>query len=213
MKRKLEGYLYGLIHPNKVHQSYRHGIPLPSTFGGEIEKVSLTEALSFSWAFIILKSMLQIAVLYAFASSFEGLTIPIEGEMELALPTTKVSSYLFMLGTLIFNVIFFPVFKLIAILIWKMILSLYAYLLQTEDDEEEIAEQILTVSLSSYFLELVPFIGELFQQLGQIVLMYSGCRRNLGASRTLSVIIILTPYFLVFSVLCVISLLVTILFI
>lgn len=91
------------------------------------------------------------------------------------------------------DLIFFPILTLVVTEVWNLILRLYAGFLQVEGEPQEMASDITKVALSSHFFLLLPVIGPLFQQLAWLYLLYVGCRHRLGASRSLSVIILITP--------------------
>jgi ABC-type multidrug transport system permease subunit len=90
---------------------------------------------------------------------------------------------------------------------------MYSKWLNPDQDHEEIADQITTHALSSNLFTIIPFLGDLIQSGLYYFLLYAGLRSNLGASRSLAWVILLTPTVLammaltgfVFIIFCLVS--------
>jgi hypothetical protein len=77
--------------------------------------------------------------------------------------------------------------------LWNFVLKLYANWLKVEGDRDELVRDVTSVALSSNFFLVVPIIGVIFQQISWMILLYIGCRHQLGASRSLAFLILMTP--------------------
>lgn len=199
MKKTLESYLYALIHPFKYQESIRNNIPIVSSYGGDIEPIDIDEALAISWAAKIIRGLVQIIFIFFFASTIYTISFEDSEFAQQFIPTGKVDGYVFILMALALDVIFFPVFAMIYIELWKFMIKIYARILSIEEDEDQVADQIMTASLSSHVFDIIPFVGEFAQKVSNMLIIYAGLRRNLKASKALSFIILFTPFCLFFG--------------
>jgi hypothetical protein len=199
MKKTLESYLYALIHPFKYQESIRNNIPIASSYGGYVEPIDIQEALAFSWAAKIIRGLIQIVFIFFFANTIYTFSLEDSEFAQQFIPTAKVDGYVFILIALALEVVFFPVFAMIFIELWKFMIKIYARLLSIEEDEDQVADEIMTASLSSHIFDIIPFVGEFAQKLSSMLIIYAGLRRNLRASKVLSFIILFTPLCLFFG--------------
>ena len=86
-------------------------------------------------------------------------------------------------------------------------IRLYAKLLNPKLPAEEIADEISVHALSSNLFNIIPFIGDFIQTLVYFFLLYAGLRSNLGASRSLAFVVLLTPTLVGFMLLSLFALL------
>lgn len=209
----IETYLMVLVHPFRIHQQFRHQLPLPHHDGHIYEPLSLAEALGISWIFAILRGLARIIILNFFLYSFLSMQSENFPFLQELLKSSGTSSYYFFLFSAALDIIFFPIGTIVMTEVWAWIIRKYSEWLDPELPHEEIADQITTHALSSNLFSIVPFIGDMVQALLYYFLLYAGLRSNLGASRSLAWVILLTPtvflFMMFFSVLFVIFYLVS----
>lgn len=189
----LETYLIVLVHPFRVHQQFRHNLPLPHQAGHLYRPLTLSESLGISWVFAIVRGIFKILILNFFLQSIVNMqseSFPILTEI---LKSSSLSTYYFLLFSAALDIIFFPIAALVLTEVWSWIIRLYAGWLNPELPKEEIADQITTHALSANLFSIVPFLGDFVQSLLYYFLLYAGLRSNLGASRSLAWVILLTP--------------------
>lgn len=182
-----------LVHPFRIHQQFRHRLPLPNHDGHLYEPLTLAESLGISWLFAILRGLGRIIVLNFFLQSFLNMqseNFPFLQEM---LKNSGASSYYFFLFSAALDIIFFPIGTIVMTEVWAWIIRKYAEKLNPELPHDAIADQITTHALSSNLFSIIPFIGDVIQSLLYYFLLYAGLRSNLGASRSLAWVILLTP--------------------
>lgn len=190
-----ESYLNALIHPYKTHDYVKHNVPM---WDGEVSvpKLNLPEALTLSWIFWIIGGLVQMLVL----NSVLSLLLSYQNENDILYLLIDTADALFpyyiILLSLLLDLIFFPILTLIQVEVMNTIIRFYAKLLGQENDTHETADQISTVALSSNFFSFIPLFGKMLVQFSYLFLMYVGLRHNLGASRSLSIVILLTPVFI-----------------
>ncbi|WPU66241.1 hypothetical protein [Peredibacter starrii] len=193
MGQLIETYLTVLVHPFRIHQQFRHQLSLPEQGGVVHEPLTLPEALGISWIFAIMRGLCKIIILNYFLQSFLNMqseSFPFLQEM---LKSSGSSTYYFLLFSAALDIIFFPIATIVLTEFWAWVIRKYSGWLNPDLPAEEIADQITTHALSSNLFNIIPFIGDLIQSVVYYFLMYAGLRSNLGASRSLAWVILLTP--------------------
>lgn len=165
------------------------------------EPLKLSEALGLSWVFAILRGLCKIVILNFFFHSFLALQSDNFPFLQDLIASSGFSTYYFLLFSAALDIIFFPIGTLVVTQFWVWVIKLYVRWLNPELPSEEIADQITTHALSSNIFNLVPFIGDIFQAAAYWLLLYAGIRSNLGASRSLAWVILLTPTLIAFMLL------------
>jgi len=201
-----ETYILVLIHPFKIHQQFRHNLPLHNCEETALEPLSLGEALSVSWIFSIVKAFGKVLILNFFLQifwHFQANEFPILKEI---IEGPGFSAYYFFLFSIFLDLIFFPILTFITSEIWSFFIKHYARLLNPNLDAEKIADQIVTHALSSHLFSMIPIIGDFIQIIFYHFLLYAGLRANLETTRSLAILILVTPLVLIFMLLTILSL-------
>jgi hypothetical protein len=200
-----ETYLLVLVHPYRIHQSLRHGLPLINhTFS--VKSLNLSEAIGISWIFSIVKGFTKLTILNVFLLAFWSLhteDFPIISDI---LQGAGFTSYYFFLFTITLDIIFFPILAFVSTEIWSWVIKLFTHFLNKDLPAEKIADQITTHALSSYLFSIIPVIGDFIQTIVYYFLLYTGLRANLEASRPLALIILISPLLIIFMILAILSL-------
>lgn len=189
----IETYLMVLVHPFRIHQQFRHALPIPNHEGHIYEPLTLAESLGISWVFAILRGLMKIIIMNFFLQTFiemQSENFPVLQEILLSSGT---STYYFLLFSAALDIIFFPIAMIVMTELWAWVIRKYAGWLNPNLPADEIADQITTHALSSSVFMMIPFIGDLIQSGLYYFLLYAGIRSNLGASRSLTWVILLTP--------------------
>jgi hypothetical protein len=194
----IETYLNIIIHPFRIHDQWRHSIPIWSD-PYQLPKITFPEALSISWFFWILGAIFQLLLIQY------SLHLILDFQSESAIWDFFISQadalfpYYLLIFSLLLDLIFFPIIVLVQSEVMAFVIKFYAKLLHYEGSKEEMADQIITASLSAHFFSFIPILGKFFVLLSYYFLIYAGLRRNLGASRPLSFIIMATPMAVTFA--------------
>lgn len=186
-------YLLCLTQPGKMHQWLKYEVA-PWNDGILPPKPTLVASVSASWVMAILQGLAKIALasiilnfLLQFQQDSDLSFVIIEGDKEL------IPYYLLVLSTSL-DIIFFPVLMLVVTQFWIFVIQAFGWMLGIEKNERQlIAEDITVVALSSNFFLALPIAGIFLQKLSWLYLMYAGLRKNLGASRSLSLVILFAP--------------------
>ncbi len=189
----LETYLLVLVHPFRIHQQFRYNVPLPNHDGQFYKPLTLAESLGISWIFAIIRGLGKIIILSFFLQTFLSMQSESFPFLQEFLQSSSSSTYYFLLFSAALDIIFFPIATIVLTEVWAWLIKKYAEWLNPELPAEEIADQITTHALSSHIFNIIPFIGDILQSFCYIFLMYAGLRSNLGASRSLAVVILMTP--------------------
>lgn len=196
----LETYVMTLVHPFRIHQQFRFRLPLPNQDGHLFEPLTLAESIGVSWVFAVVRGLFKLVILNFFLQSFLSLQSPEFEVLQDLVRTSGFSTYYFFLFSASLDIIFFPMGAIIVTEVWAWIIRAYARLLNPELPADEIADQITVGALSSNLFNIIPFIGDAIQAFLYLFLLYAGLRSNLGASRSLAFVILLTPTVLLFMV-------------
>lgn len=200
----IETYLMVLVHPFRIHQQFRFNVPIPHHEGQLYQPLTLAEALGISWIFAIIRGLAKIIILNFFLHSFLSMQSENFPYLQEFFASSSSSTYYFLLFSAALDIIFFPIATIVMTEVWAWIIKKYAEWLSEELPAEQIADQITTHALSSHIFNIIPFIGDVLQSFLYLFLLYAGLRSNLGASRSLSWVILLTPtlfFFMMMSLL------------
>lgn len=189
----LETYLMVLVHPFRIHQQFRHQVSLPGHENQTRVPLTLSEALSISWLFAIIRGLCKLVLLNFFLQSFMGLQSENFPILQDLLVSSGLSTYYFLLFSASLDIIFFPITALVMTEVWAWMIRTYSKWLNPDLPHEEIADQITTHALSSNLFSIIPFVGDIIQSFLYYFLLYAGLRSNLGTSRTLAWVILITP--------------------
>jgi hypothetical protein len=193
LPQMLGTYMMVLVHPFRIHQQFRYNLPIPNHDGFIYEPLTLAESLGISWVFAILRGLGKIIILNFFLQSFLHMQSENFPFLQDLLKSSGSSTYYFLLFSAALDIIFFPVATMVMTEVWAWVIRKYAHVLNPELPAEEIADQITTHALSSNLFMIIPFIGDLVQTFLYYFLLYAGIRSNLGASKSLTMVILLTP--------------------
>ncbi len=188
-----ETYLMTLVHPFKLHQQFRSRIPLNSSEGYLFKPLTMAEGLGISWVFAIIRGLFKLVILNVFLSTFMSLQSEEFNILQELVQNSGFATYYFLLFSAALDIIFFPIGALILTELWSWVIRVYAKLLNPDLPAEEIADEISVHALSSNLFNIIPFIGDFIQTLVYFFLLYAGLRSNLGASRSLAMVILITP--------------------
>ena len=185
-------YFLCLMRPGRMHDWLKHGIPL---WEGEVlpPEPTLAQQLGLSWAFAVLQGISKLVLLNVILQAL--LSYQNENGFFFDLVDTQngLIPYYVMLFSTSLDIIFFPVITLIITEFWVWVVGLFARWMHAEGESTEIAHQVTNVALSSNFFLAVPIIGVFLQKIAWLFLMYTGLRRNLGATRSLTIVILIAP--------------------
>lgn len=189
----IETYIMVLVHPFRIHQQFRHALPIPNHDGHLYQPLTLAESIGISWIFAIIRGLAKIIIMNFFLQSFIQMQSKNFPFLEELLTSSGTSTYYFLLFSAALDLIFFPIAMIVMTEVWSWVIRKYATWLNENLPAEEIADQITTHALSSNLFSIIPFIGDIIQSGLYYFLLYAGIRSNLGASRSLTWVILLTP--------------------
>ena len=189
----LETYLMVLVHPFRIHQQFRHELPIPNHEGKIYSPLTLAESLGISWVFAVVRGLTKIIFLNFFLQSFLSMQSESFPFLQDLLKSSGSSTYYFLLFSAALDIIFFPLGALVMTEVWAWVIKRYSQWLNPELPHDLIADQITTHALSSNLFTIIPFVGEIIQAGLYYFLLYAGLRSNMGASRSLAWIILMTP--------------------
>ena len=154
-----------------------------------IRPLQIREAIVLSWIFKIISGILVFMLL----SCSEYLTL-IHPGLKIVLPSKIFIIYL---G---FSTAFFPLQLLITMAIWKVVIRIFASPFLEEDEIEKDLEKVLSHSLSSNVMILIPFLGPIFQELLWPYYLFAGLKNTyqLNFFQSMSFFLLFAVFFILF---------------
>jgi hypothetical protein len=202
----LETYFSASMNPFRIHEYFKYGIPLSGKEEIKLNRVYLTESVLISWGFFIINCFY---IMVTYLISHDSI-LSAQEELREVISTPDNLGIIVLITFLILKSLFFPIFCFIHIGFWKVVLYIFAELLEIkEDDREEIIDDIISISYSSHVFLAIPFFGSLVQYIDELMLMYSGIKVRMGATRSLTLLIVSFPYFLFIALWAIVMLLIT----
>ena len=189
-----------LIHPFRIHQQFRHSLPLPGHEDYLLRPLKLSESLAISWLFAIIRGIGKLVIINVFLQSFLQLQSEDYPLLQEIVFNSSLSTYYFLLFSSALDIIFFPIAALVLTEIWAWFIRLFSKWLNPAAPHELIADQVTTHALSSHLFTMVPIIGDIIQPMTYYFLLYAGLRSNLGASRSLAFVILMAPTLITFMI-------------
>lgn len=185
-------YFLYLTHPFKTHDMFmkpylyeeKEYIP---------QKLTIYESLGTSWIFVVINGVFRIFIVNLLILGFIKLMNPTEGIFLDLYDGDKFIGFYFLVLSTILDVIFYPLFGLFLIQFWEFVIKMMSKILPVEGDVDEKAKMILSVSLSSHILMIVPIFGDMAQKLANFILMYAGLRKQLNYSPSVCLCILFSP--------------------
>jgi hypothetical protein len=119
----------------------------------------------------------------------------------IAIMGSDLTKYQWTIITLILNVVLFPLFILIYTRFWIAIVKFFGNIFNKTYQLDAIASETVNHALVSYTFYLIPIFGPIIQAIAFIIYLYAGLKNNLQLSLLQSIVVIITPLFIVFLLL------------
>lgn len=193
-------YIHYLVHPFKTHESFLGG---GRSDDFKPLKLSVYESLGTSWVFIVFNAMFKLIILNMILVTFLDIFVEDSSFFSQMIDVNQYTSFYLLILSTILDVIFYPLFGFFIIQFWELIIKIFANLLGVEGDITEKTHRIISVSLSSNILKIIPIFGSPAQGLASMILMYAGLRKQLNTSPVLSFCILFSPIVIVLGLISV----------
>ena len=161
------------------------------------EKLDYFELMGLSWLFHFVYAFYSVLTVYLglltydYVSTNTTITKMVYSSFNLAL-----QKYTLIIG--ISEAILYPVVFHFSYRFWVFLLQFYSQIFNLENDFEENSECILTAIYASNVYLVIPVLGKLISFIAQGFLLYKGLLRKLDFSNLQAVLVLLTPFFLIF---------------
>jgi len=184
-------YFYYLIHPFRTHDEL---LKFDHNYESFPRQMGIYESLGTSWIFIVINGIIRIMLLNLVIFSVLSLDIGGENIISIVSGEDKYLSFYFVILSTILDVIFYPLITLFFIQFWEFILRIFANFLGIHDNVDDRVRNIMSVSLSSHILSIIPVFGSMAQTFASFVLMFAGIKKQLNASTSLTICILMVPF-------------------
>ena len=202
-------YFQALLHPIKFHKylrEVRNKVKNQPSYGqklriandgetdpkalGEMFRLSFFESLSISWGFVILQALYSYLGLWLGKNLMEhlgwGSGVGFSGKKYILIYEIGI-------------VVIFPLLTLVYVKVWSYLIIFFGILYDKEEESSEVANDIMTTSLSTYAFLAIPIIGEFIQKLTFIFYIFVGLKENMKLGNLQSFLVILSPLILFFA--------------
>lgn len=200
----LSTYYYSLIHPFKTFENIDNNPRKPY--------LSLFESLSVSWLMVIFNALIRLIfinfVLQTFVTVSEGDTSFL-GEL---IGKTGFSGHYIIILSVVWDIFLFPIITFITLQLWIFLFKFFGNAMNVEGDIDQKSHDIVSVSLSSYGLYAIPFLGDMIQKLSQYFLMFIGLKKEFKIRPLEAGLILMTPLLLVIALSMIFTLLMVLIF-
>lgn len=192
MLQSFTTYCLGVFHPNKIHRQWRES--QLHRRKSDVSHLSMSEAVTYSWIFVVLHATLQVIFLDVIVSEISILEkLPFAEFRQFFIPSLSFSAQAFYLYFLTLKVLFFPLGALILAKYWVFVLQLVGELLDDDEIDEQAAEDIVALSFSSYLFRFIPILGEPLQELWRSLILLMGIRTRYDLSWFFSFVVFFFP--------------------
>ncbi len=206
MREIIDAYLTVFMHPFRIYDYYWFGIPLPGRELNPIKRLTLTESLSFSWLIAITRAFFDLMLLN-FAANVVGQYFVDNDDFFTVLGiNTSFAGYYFFLIKMVVETLLFPLFTFVWVLFWEFLLKHLGNFLGVENAEEK-SHLIVSNSLTSNLIRIVPIFGDMAQGLMATLHLYAGVKKSFeldsrAAALAISMPFLLVAFFITFLVVC-----------
>ena len=206
MKVIFYNYFQALFHPIKFHKYLREDrekVKNHSGYGqklriandgegdpkvlGKMFRLNFFESLSISWGFTILQALYSYLGLWLGKYLMNYLGWGAGGGF-----SGKKYILIYEIG----SVVIFPVLTLVYVKIWSYLIVFFGILYDKEEESSEVANDIMTTSLSTYAFLAIPIMGEFIQKLSFIFYIFVGLKENMKLGNLQSFLVIISPILL-----------------
>ncbi|MFZ4714139.1 MAG: hypothetical protein ACOYL6_10520 [Bacteriovoracaceae bacterium] len=196
MKALFDSYLTIFLHPFRIYDHFYEGIPLTGRELNPVKRLSLTEVLSVSWLIAIARAFLDLIMLNFVFTSVASYFTNNDDFFTLLGLSTSFAGYYFFLIKLVIETLLFPMLSLGWAIFWEFFLKHLGNFLAVDDAEEK-ARVIVSNSLTSNFIRIIPVFGDIAQGLLSTVHIYAGLKKSFGLNSKSAFIAISLPFLLI----------------
>lgn len=194
-------YYYALIHPFKTYRELEENPDRPY--------LSIFESLSLSWLLVVFNALIRLIFINFVLQTFVSISAGDSGVWQELVGKTGFNGHYFLILSIVWDIFLFPIITFIVLQLWIFLFKFFAVLMNVEGDIDKKSQDIVSVSMSSYGLYAIPFLGDMLQKFFQYFLMFTGLKREFKLSGLESALILLTPLFFLIGLSMIFGLLVT----
>src|SRR3989339_98351 len=199
-------YFMMLIHPFKTHEMLRQQrmairerstvVPI-STSDEKYNLIQLKreEVICFSWIMEIISAIYTIMSINLGISALNFINTGSSFNSWIAFQL-YYSGQITNIAITLLLVVLFPITAWIYIKVWEMIVVFFMKLFEYDELDELGAIDVVTSTMSSNILLLIPLFGSVLAKLYQILLFFAGLKSNLGMNTQQSILVLMAPIFL-----------------
>lgn len=165
----------------------------------ENEKLNYFELLGISWLFHFVYAFYSVFAIYLGLLTYDYVSANNTiSKMVYSSFNLTIQKYALIIG--ISEAILYPVVFHFSYRFWVFLLQFYSQIFNVEVNQEENVEDILTAIYASNIYLMIPVLGKLISFIAQGFLLYKGLLKKLNFTNLQAVLVLLTPFFMIFLV-------------
>lgn len=184
-------YFHGLIHPLKTYDEL--------AANPQKKHLSFLEAISCSWLMVVFNALIRLVFIAFALKAYFSMSESEDFIWTEGLSYSSLGGHYLLILSAIIDIFLFPIISYVFIHIWLFLLRVFASYMRLSGDIEMKSKEIISVSMSSYALYLIPFIGDFLQKFSQYTLMFMGLKNHLKMRSIDAFLILLTPFLLLIA--------------
>lgn len=196
MSELFKAFFISLMNPIRMLDHYLNNIPLPGEEGQNL-KLKLSESILCAWSFHIGNALISIFFYYLMSSSIADNFVEIMEFSDGVIPKEYMTPHFFFVVSIAQDMILFPLFAYLSIKFSTLFIRFYAFVLGDSLKDSEI-ESVFNIALSSHVISIVPIIGISIQKLIYTFYLFLGLRKLFKGSNFIALMVIISPYILIF---------------
>jgi hypothetical protein len=195
MKEIFDSYLTVFMHPFKIYDFFSEGIPLQGRELSPIKRLTLTETITVSWLITILRSLFDLMILNFVLSAVSEYFTDNDNFFTLLGLTSSFAGYYFFLIKLVIETLTFPLFAFGWVVFWEFFIKHIGLFLGDEEAEQK-AHLIVTNSLTTHFIKIIPIFGDIAQGLLSTIHIFAGMKKSFGLDSKSALLALSLPWLL-----------------
>ena len=189
-------FFLSLMSPLKMMDYYLDNIPLPEEEGEDL-KLKLSESILCAWSFHIGNAIISVLFYFLMSSSITSSLVEMLEVADAVIPKKFLTPHTFFIFSLAQDMILFPLFAYLGIKLSTLFIRFYAFVLGDNIKDSDI-ESVFNIALSSHTLSIIPIVGVSFQKLFYWVYFFLGTRKLFKGSNFIALMVVISPYLLLF---------------
>jgi hypothetical protein len=163
----------------------------------QTRKISYIEVLGISWALRFIYTFYSVFAVFLGVKSYEYFSTS-EDFTHIVMNSVSFSFQKISLFVQLAMVVLYPVLFHLTYKFWVYLLNFFAQVFDQKNDSEAKVIEIVNAMYTSNVFLILPIAGAVLSFLAQTLILYRGVTTRLNFSKTQAVLVLMTPFFILF---------------